>query len=322
MKALFVVAAATTVAAAFPQPPLLSWPLLKENSPSPPQAINVESIQSLCDPPIKIDGIFGASTKECVEKLQAAAKVSVDGEVGPGTWEAVFGARLPLSPASSPQTLDAVIRQFNGYYGANLTLGKWTPELQDHVKAWQQSQGLHTVADGKLKLDEFQRLVDGVVPNKGVYGFDIGWPEGSASQESLSCLQKAGFAYAIFECWTESPHDTAIGSTNASSSARPSAIERGGVVDGGDGGGGYFFAPCVDNIKRAWAAGFTSVSAYFFPERSGDPKLQAQGMLDALSKADVKYDKIMIDIEQGWDTLPAAVRKQWHFAFCVAFANA
>ena len=65
----------------FPQPPLLSWPLLKQYSPSPPQRVNVETVQTVCDPPIHVDGVFGAATKECVESLQRAAGLKQDGEV-------------------------------------------------------------------------------------------------------------------------------------------------------------------------------------------------------------------------------------------------
>ena len=55
-------------------------------------------------------------------------------QVGPSTWEKVFGARLPLGPTSSTSSIDAVVRQFNGYYGANLTMGSWSTELEDHIK--------------------------------------------------------------------------------------------------------------------------------------------------------------------------------------------
>ena len=285
------------VGATFPQPPLMGWPFLKENPVSPPEAVNVQTIQSLCDPAIEVDGVFGPKTTECVKKLQTSAGVTSDGEVSNNTWIALFDKRLPLSPDSSAADLNAVIRQFNGYYGANLTLGTWSSDLEDHVKSWQKAQGLRT-PDGRLQLDEFQRLVGGVVPNLGVYGFDIGWPEGSASQSSLSCLADAGFSYAIMECWTEQPHSA-------------------GHVQGP--GGGYFFEPCVDNIAKAWEAGFDSVSAYFFPQRNGDPTLQAQGMLDALEKAGTKYDKVMIDVERGWDGLPIEVRGGRH---CAVHCNA
>ena len=46
---------------------------------------------------------------------------------------------------------------------------------------------------------------------------------------------------------------------------------------------------------------------YFFPQRQGNATAQAHGMLDELAKAGAKYDKIMIDVEAGWDGLPIEV---------------
>jgi peptidoglycan hydrolase-like protein with peptidoglycan-binding domain len=44
---------------------------------------------------LAIDGLFGDNTAEAVRRYQAAHGLEVDGLVGPATWNALFGSRLP-----------------------------------------------------------------------------------------------------------------------------------------------------------------------------------------------------------------------------------
>jgi hypothetical protein len=95
------------------------------------------------------------------------------------------------------------------------------------------------------------------------FWFDAGWPQacaraaaravhrrpsprgaqGNLSLEVLTCLRGTGFRFATFECWRQYTG---------------------------------FFAPCMDNVRRAWAAGFESVGVYMFPIRAADPQKQAR----------------------------------------------
>ncbi len=53
----------------------------------------------------------------------------------------------------------------------------------------------------------------------------------------------------------------------------------------------------MQNVKNAWAAGFTHVGVYMFPVRAQDPATQARELISLLAQYDVQYDSVMLDIE-------------------------
>jgi hypothetical protein len=92
---------------------------------------------------------------------------------------------------------------------------------------------------------------------------DVGWPQGSLTVPTLSCLRRS-FSFITFECW----------------------LER-----------SAWFAPCVQNIANAHEAGFASVGAYMFPVRAEDPAAQAAWLVGNLTASGAAVDSIMLDIE-------------------------
>jgi peptidoglycan hydrolase-like protein with peptidoglycan-binding domain len=54
----------------------------------------VRTVQGLCNArlqPLIVDGVFGPLTTAAVKRVQANAKIGVDGIVGPQTWPALLG---------------------------------------------------------------------------------------------------------------------------------------------------------------------------------------------------------------------------------------
>lgn len=71
-------------------PPGITLPELLQGSSGPA----VSAVQALCGMrghPVAADGIFGPATAAAVRDVQSAAKISVDGIVGPQTWVALVG---------------------------------------------------------------------------------------------------------------------------------------------------------------------------------------------------------------------------------------
>jgi hypothetical protein len=66
-------------------------PILRSGS----TGMAVKRVQALLNlsgtPPLKVDGIFGPETEQAIRTDQTAAKITVDGIVGPATWSELLG---------------------------------------------------------------------------------------------------------------------------------------------------------------------------------------------------------------------------------------
>ena len=107
-------------------------------------------------------------------------------------------------------------------------------------------------SDPAVDFETWHLLTSGCNSSKSsAFWIDVGWPQGSVTDDQLQCLRKVGFKFITFECW----------------------LER---------NGGIFWQPCVDNIFRAQAAGFP-VGVYMFPWRAADPSVQVSQLIGNLT---------------------------------------
>lgn len=117
------------------------------------------------------DGIFGPNTTNAVRNFQSVNNLSVDGMVGPLTWNALYG--------SSVSDIDTSILLANGDYGPTVrklqTLlnnhgysvtvdGDFGPNTHNSVVSFQRDHGLN--ADGMVGPQTWSKLI-GVFPNSG-----------------------------------------------------------------------------------------------------------------------------------------------------------
>ncbi len=138
---------------------------------------------------------------------------------------------------------------FNGF--PTKITGNFDSITVKQLHAFGNSRGINT-SSSVVDFETWHLLTSGCNSSKSAaFWIDVGWPQGSVTDEQLQCLLAAGFKFITFECWLE---------------------EKGGV----------FWHPCVDNIFRAQAAGF-AVGVYMFPWRAADASIQVSQLLGNLS---------------------------------------
>ena len=138
---------------------------------------------------------------------------------------------------------------FNGF-ATNVT-GEFDVDTAKQVVAFKSSRAMNT-SDPAVDFETWHLLTSGCNSSKSsAFWIDVGWPQGSVTDDQLQCLRKVGFKFITFECW----------------------LER---------NGGIFWQPCVDNIFRAQAAGFP-VGVYMFPWRAADPSVQVSQLIGNLT---------------------------------------
>ena len=144
---------------------------------------------------------------------------------------------------------------FNGFQ-INVT-GYFDENTAKQLESFKSSRSLNT-SSPVVDFETWHLLTSGCNSSKNAaFWIDVGWPQGSVTNEQLQCLRNVGFSFVTFECWLE---------------------EKGGI----------FWEPCISNIFRAQAAGF-SVGVYMFPWRAADASVQVSQLLGNLSVCSQTY---------------------------------
>jgi len=139
---------------------------------------------------------------------------------------------------------------FNGF-SINIT-GEFDENTANQLQAFKISRDAVNSSRSVVDFETWHLLATGCNSSKAAsFWIDVGWPQGSLTDEQLQCLRKVGFKFITFECW----------------------LER---------NGGMFWEPCIGNIIRAQAAGFP-VGVYMFPWRLADASSQVSQLLANLS---------------------------------------
>ena len=271
LSSLSLVAAALVSAAAAPAWPPCGWPTIEENYPRPAK-LQTRIAQRLLNV-TPVDGVFGPSTAAAARAFQAAHGLQPDGGVGSQTWPVLVatvtptraGVRNSGAVAAAQDALQAA-----GFYAGALS-GDYDAATASSLAAFAAARGGVDTSGQAIDAQLWHLLTTGCNASLATerYWVDIGWPQGSLSVSTLSCMRDY-FEFAVFECW----------------------LER-----------SAWFAPCVQNIANARAGGFSAVGAYMFPVRALDPSAQAAWLVGNLSAAGAKVDLIMLDIEgDDWVT--------------------
>ncbi|GIV97552.1 MAG: N-acetylmuramoyl-L-alanine amidase [Herpetosiphonaceae bacterium] len=104
---------------------------------------------------ITVDGIFGSGTESAVKSFQSSKGLTVDGIVGPQTWEALI---ITLRNGNTGEAVKAVQSQLRAR-GYNLTVdGIFGSGTESAVKSFQSSKGL--TADGIVGPQTWNALVN------------------------------------------------------------------------------------------------------------------------------------------------------------------
>ncbi|MDQ6875173.1 MAG: N-acetylmuramoyl-L-alanine amidase [Actinomycetota bacterium] len=103
---------------------------------------------------ITVDGAFGSGTQATVRSFQSAHGLSVDGIVGPQTWEALV---ITVASGANGDAVRAAQSQLVAH-GYSLTIdGAFGPATDSAVRSFQSSRGL--TADGVVGPDTWSKLV-------------------------------------------------------------------------------------------------------------------------------------------------------------------
>ncbi|WP_266075375.1 peptidoglycan hydrolase [Haladaptatus caseinilyticus] len=135
-----------------------SWPIYSRGD----QAEAVYSIQYLLEEHGYSlnyhDGIYGSEVESTVESFQSANGLSVDGVVGPNTWEELY---VPVVSSSNDPYWATYGAQHHLRYDEGYSIsvdGYYGPETESAIESFQSSAGI--AVDGIVGHDTWQALVD------------------------------------------------------------------------------------------------------------------------------------------------------------------
>ncbi|WP_307795483.1 peptidoglycan-binding domain-containing protein [Actinacidiphila acididurans] len=103
---------------------------------------------------LTVDGSFGPATDTAVRSFQSAHGLSVDGVVGPQTWQALV---VTVQQGSSGPAVQAVQSQLNAHGSALTVDGSFGPATDTAVRSFQSAHGLSV--DGIVGPQTWETLV-------------------------------------------------------------------------------------------------------------------------------------------------------------------
>ena len=245
------------------------WPYVGQGGLFTPPVVRFAQflLSAALDRNLTITGTYDAATKKAIEDFQSAHGLTPDGVLGPVTWPVLAKNVAPLRRGGEGPAVLGLQHALaaNGYPVA--ITGRFGSETAGVLKTFQIWRGDASNGEEIEASSKTLQLLVTRCNATGMFWFDAGWPQGSMSLETLSCLRQQGpFHFATFECWVEV-------------------------------GPGTFWSECVGNIARAWAAGFDAVGVYMFAQRYSDPSVQVRQLLANLTENNVTFNSIMLDIE-------------------------
>ncbi|CUG93286.1 Hypothetical protein, putative [Bodo saltans] len=221
---------------------------------------------------VNATGTLTNSTTLEIKQFQTSVGLQADGFLGPETWTALVAATILFAtPRPSNDSVAAILGlqdslTVNGF--PTTMTGVFDSATITSLALFQQDRKDATCTNGTFVTTTTWHLLATGCNATGIFWFDAGWPQGSLSLETLTCLrEQGGFRFATYECWVE------------------------------QGPQGSFWPECVQNIANTWAAGYEAVGVYMFAQRYYDPIPQALWLLGNLTMHNVSYQAIMLDIE-------------------------
>jgi hypothetical protein len=243
---------------------------------------------------INATGIFSSATTEEIEHFQTSAHIQADGFLGPETWTALAAATSLDASHLANNSGGAILGlqdalSVNGF--PTMMTGIYDSATIASLAAFQNDRKDTSCDNGTRVTSTTWHLLATGCNATGVFWFDAGWPQGSLSLDTLTCLHdQGGFRFATYECWVE------------------------------QGDQGSFWPECVQNIANTWEAGYEAVGVYMFAQRYYDPAPQAQWLLGNLTAHNVRYQAIMLDIEgDKWGQYTQAENREFITALRAVF---
>jgi peptidoglycan hydrolase-like protein with peptidoglycan-binding domain len=251
---------------------ICGWPAVYDGGRFPPY--NTRAAQRLLglalnlpEQEIIVDGVLSDVNTQQIIDFETAEGLKADGHLNANSWPVLVDKFSSLSVGASGMAVEAVQDLLNVNGIATSITGVFDEVTASSLATFQQSHGAE-VADGQTVDAQTWYLLITQCNNSATnyYWFDAGWPQGAISVDTFKCLRESGFVFTTIECWREKDNGT-------------------------------FVADCVSNVANAWAAGFENVDVYMYAERFYDPVLQMNSFIDQLTKNNVKFGNVMIDIE-------------------------